>query len=442
MKSYPCPSVIALPLTPQRVYRWLLLPLMFLAWSLTSHSQELVFKNSTLQSGKDGKDGAVYKFSSVSNNIDALVKINGRSSSLVKLVTIDLSSQGFDRAFQPQITYNDGSAPGAASWWMEFEISFVKAGTATPVDISSFDLTALDVDGNGDKLHEYVSFYNLQSYTLESGSLLDVSNILEPILGLLGLAGKKFDGPVKNFSNIDTSSTQVMTSAKYTNTNKFRVRSGAVTTGKSSSADRMYSYWFKSFNYQAALLGTLPVKMSYFRAVREDDKQVILNWGTEQEKNTSHFVIERSFNGSDFSQVGMIFTSGNSETPRTYTFTDNLKTVNKMIYYRLRIVDLDSRAEVSTVRIVRNDVKTETATILTYPNPAQNEVRVTLPQSWQEKPVRIDLYSINGNVVKHTVNAKSGQTEILDLSTVTPGIYVVKVFNGEETVVQRIVKSK
>ena len=442
MKSYPCPTVIALPFMPQRVYRWLLLPPLFLAWSLTGNSQELIFKNAELKSGKDGKDGAVYKFSTVSNNVDALVKINGRSSSLVKLVTIDLPTQGFDRAFQPQITYNDGTAPGAANWWMEFEISFVKAGTTTPADISSFDLTALDVDGNGDKIHEYVSFYNPHSYTLESGSLLSVSNILESILGLLGLAGKEFDGPVTNFSNIDTSSTQVMTSAQYVNTNKFRLRSGAVATGKNGAADRMYSYWFKSFNYQAPLLGTLPVKMSYFTAVRKDDKQVVLNWGTEQEKNTSHFVIERSFNGSDYTSAGMLFTAGNSETPRTYTFTDNLKTVSKMIYYRLRIIDFDSRAEVSPVRVIRNEVKAETATILTYPNPAQNEVRITLPQSWQEKPVRIDLYSSNGNVVKHSVNARSGQTETIDLSNVTPGMYVVKVFNGEETAIQRIVKSK
>jgi hypothetical protein len=271
---------------------------------------------------------------------------------------------------------------------------------------------------------------------------LGVSNILETILGVLGIAGKKFEGPVTNFSNIDTSATQVMTTANYEKTNSFVIRSGASTTGRTSATDRMYSYWFKSFTYNTPQNLTLPVKLSYFTATQKDDQTVTLNWGTEQEKNTSHFVIERSFDGTDFSQVGLIFTAGNSETARTYTFTDRLKTVNTMIYYRLRIVDLDQRTEFSPVRIIRSDAQHETTSILTYPNPVQNEVRVTLPSAWQDKQVVIELYNSNGNVVKRIANARAGQTETINLQAMNPGIYIVKASAGNETAVQRIIKSK
>src|SRR5690242_14060155 len=94
--------------------------------------QELVFKNSSLEPGSPaaGTDLSVYRFPSVTTNIDALVKITGRSSSLVTLVNIDASG-GFDKAFQPQVTYNNGNVSGNRSWWMEFSITFVNKNTTT-----------------------------------------------------------------------------------------------------------------------------------------------------------------------------------------------------------------------------------------------------------------------------------------------------------------------
>lgn len=100
--------------------------------------QELVFQNSSLQSGTAGADGAVYRFPSVNLFQDALVTISGRSSNLVTLSSIDLTNTGFAKAFQPQIEYNNGSVNGAQNWWMEFTISFVDHNTSTPSIINSF----------------------------------------------------------------------------------------------------------------------------------------------------------------------------------------------------------------------------------------------------------------------------------------------------------------
>ena len=95
-----------------------------------TNAQELTFKNATLSSGVAGQDGAVYRFPSVANGIDGLVKINSRSSSMVQLVTIDLTSSGFDKALQPQVTYGNNTSPaGNTDWWMEFQVSFVQANT-------------------------------------------------------------------------------------------------------------------------------------------------------------------------------------------------------------------------------------------------------------------------------------------------------------------------
>src|SRR5690606_27751236 len=107
--------------------------------------------------------------------IDALFRIKGRSNDLVYLVTPDMKTSGFDKALQPQIGYNGGTAPGPADWWMEFEITFVKEGTNINATVEEFNLSGIDIDGNGHLIREYVSFYGLTSYTLEENSILVVS---------------------------------------------------------------------------------------------------------------------------------------------------------------------------------------------------------------------------------------------------------------------------
>jgi len=78
--------------------------------------QGLIFKNSVLLSGTAGQDGAVYRFSLVTTNVDALVKINGRSSSSVKLLDIDLTGMGWDKSFQPQVTCSDNNTTPAGTY--------------------------------------------------------------------------------------------------------------------------------------------------------------------------------------------------------------------------------------------------------------------------------------------------------------------------------------
>lgn len=413
------------------------------AFIYTSFAQGLEFKNPALLNGTAGQNGAVYRFPQVTGNVDALVTINGRSNSMVRLLNIDLAGMGHDKAFQPQVTYNNNTTPGGVSdWWMEFQISFVKSNTNIPANVSSFDLTAIDIDGNGDRLNEWVSFYDLKSSVLETNTLLQASNLLEYILGLLTPVGRKFEGPTTNFTDVDTSATNVMATMRYENKSQFRMRVGGHSVGSNGAADRMYSFWFKSFAYQAPVASTLPVKLSAF-TVKKNGNKAILNWTTAMEKNVSHFAIERSVDGSEYTDIGVLFTDGNSDVQRDYQFTDELKHVNKqMIYYRLRMVDLDGRYEHSPVRVIRLDDQKDVPTVMAYPNPVIDNLRITFPNSWQDSRVSIDFVNTSGVVLKRIVNNRAGQTETVDLRDLAAGLYMVRVSNGEETATQRIIKSK
>ncbi|HEX4373375.1 MAG TPA: hypothetical protein VHZ50_08755, partial [Puia sp.] len=148
--------------------------LMMIMFSLSflSIGQSLIphlsFRNPSLVSGNDKAVGAIYRFSNVTTGVDALLKISGTSSSDVVLNDLDITSTGYDSAFQPLINLNNSSKIKSGvktDWYMEFQISFVTAGTNLPTIVAAFNSTILDNDGNS-VFHEYVSMYGLNTYTL------------------------------------------------------------------------------------------------------------------------------------------------------------------------------------------------------------------------------------------------------------------------------------
>lgn len=400
---------------------------------------KLEFKNASLVSGTAGANGAVYRFPQVNSDLDALVKIKGRSNALVNLVKIDNTASGFDKAWQPLVGYNNGSAPGAVDWWMEFEITLVQKGTSTAYSIDEFDLTAIDIDGNGDKIREYVSFYGLNSYTTETNSVLRITNIFGLINNINGILGTRFDGPTTNYNNIDTSGTTVMTTAKYLTTSTFTIRTGAVASGANGAADRMYSLYFQKFVYNQPAQATLPVTLKSFNTKLVSSK-VVLDWACSSEVNFSHFVVERSTDGKNYHEVTMIFNDTHT-VDYTYTYSENVnENASGLYYYRLKMVDNDGKFEYSQIRIVKLNQKGSQVAISTYPNPVSSELRITIPSHWQNQPVSYDMITVSGVVVKHKMNERASQTETMQVNDVKSGTYIIRLKSGTESAAQLVVK--
>lgn len=392
----------------------------------------LDFRNATRISGKAGANGAVYKFENIGNDLDALVKIIGRSDSLVYLANIDMASSGFDKAWQPQVGYNNGKAPKAVEWWMEFQVTLVIRNTQTAVMVDEFDLSAIDIDGNGDRIREYVTFYGLKSYKLEASTLLSV-------LKLANNTGARFDGPTINYKNVDTSGTAVMTTAKYLSNKSFTIRTGAVASAANGASDRMYSLYFSDFDYRDAAPATLPVKLTSFDS-RLMASKVVLDWATSEEVNFSHFIVERSANGKDFKDVTMIFTDENSMKFK-YSYSEAVnESASSLLYYRLKMVDQDGSFKYSAIRIIKLNQKNTQVTVSTYPNPVTSELRITIPSGWQNKKVTYDMINLSGVVVKHSVTQNASQTETLQVNDLRAGTYVIRLNAGNESSTQMIVK--
>ena len=187
--------------------------------------------------------------------------------------------------------------------------------------------------------------------------------------------------------------------------------------------------------------GSLPVSLVSFNAMLGNNNRVNLSWTTASELNVSHFVIEKSTNGSLFTDAGTVFAAGNSTAEKNYGFVDLVNGAQVVIYYRLRSVDFDGKSALSQTRIIRLS-KSDDATIsvLTFPNPVISDLRVTIPANWQNKKVLYEVFQANGAVVLKSENNNSSQTETLNMRTVAPGLYIVKVSCNGQTSQQKIIK--
>ena len=192
------------------------------------------------------------------------------------------------------------------------------------------------------------------------------------------------------------------------------------------------------------LLFPLPVKLTAFNAnLSQDQSNVNLIWTTAQEINASHFSIEKSTDGINYKEVGVVFANGNTSATIKYSFID--KDINThqagMIYYRLRSVDIDSKSELSQVRTIRIGKKNELGiSLLTYPNPVTTELRITIPANWQGKKVNFELFDIHGQVAQKNIAGAGSQTEAMNVNSLAPGYYLVKVTCNGEIAQQKIIK--
>ncbi len=185
---------------------------------------------------------------------------------------------------------------------------------------------------------------------------------------------------------------------------------------------------------------SLPVNLVSFNA-KYNKPDVVLNWSTAQEKNFSHFVLEQSTDGINYNQLVIVFGAGESDTKKNYSYTDKNLTGRKgLVYYRLKSVDNDGKFDYSSVRIIRLDDEKQGITLSTYPNPAVNELKITIPAAWQSKKVTYEVVNTNGQVARKIVTGNSSQTETINVASLAPGFYIVRVICEGQIAQQKIVK--
>jgi hypothetical protein len=108
------------------------------------------------------------------------------------------------------------------------------------------------------------------------------------------------------------------------------------------------------FSQTWTVSSVLPLEMLRFDAEKKG-KDVVLNWQTANENNTSHFDVQRSTDGKQFVKIAKV-KSQNQRASNNYDFTDkNLPSAT--LYYRLEQFDTDGKSTFSPIRTIEKSDK-------------------------------------------------------------------------------------
>ena len=176
---------------------------------------------------------------------------------------------------------------------------------------------------------------------------------------------------------------------------------------------------------------TLPVTWLYFKGMLQD-KDVILNWSTAREINSKWYVVERALDGRNFTAIAQLAANGTTSRTSNYNYVDAdvLALNRKVLYYRLKQVNVDGSYSYSPVVIINLQSLQSEPIITAYPNPFNQNITLQILNVTEtgEKD-HVQLLTIDGRpIYQRKIDRIRNNTVLLDdLPNLSAGTYLLKV---------------
>jgi hypothetical protein len=180
----------------------------------------------------------------------------------------------------------------------------------------------------------------------------------------------------------------------------------------------------------------LPIKLSGFNGRLNTETEATLVWTSSLEENSFQYEVQRSADGKNFVTVGKIKAAGTSLEAVKYSFNDPLP-ANGTYWYRLNMIDLDGKTELSKVVYVNSKKGSGIVTKL-FPNPFTSEVQLIGATSADlNTPGNIKVYSMAGQLINFRI---VGANAIAIDASAPKGMYFLKFNNGSSNQTFKLVK--
>lgn len=182
----------------------------------------------------------------------------------------------------------------------------------------------------------------------------------------------------------------------------------------------------------------LPVDLITFDVNAFNTHDAKLDWATASELNNSHFEVQRSFDGYNFTTIDEVKGNGTSHSLINYSYVDEtIPTHQNIVYYRLNQVDYNGESELSDVRLVQFEGFSN-APLVVYPNPTKSETTILLGDNVSQGEYTItDL--VGKQWMADIVRAGSKSIE-LDFTNLPSGVYIATLNTENDSKHVRIVK--
>jgi hypothetical protein len=235
-----------------------------------------------------------------------------------------------------------------------------------------------------------------------------------------------------------TNDPDVYFTATYGSISTIRIRLGYVfdkiaagASGNYTAPAREYGTEFGCFSLSNQI--PTPVKLLSFTGTYKNNA-AMLNWTVENQLDFSGYEIERSVDGFSFNKVGTKDRSGMGLERQQYQFPDDLSLVtSNVIYYRLKMIDLNGDYKYSNVIMLRKDGVKGGLSI--SPNPVTNASLANVRFETNRKGVvDIQVVDMSGKVVlrqQNQVNEGINSLSINNMNRLQPGMYMLQLNDGQ-----------
>ncbi|MES2776469.1 MAG: T9SS type A sorting domain-containing protein [Bacteroidota bacterium] len=269
----------------------------------------------------------------------------------------------------------------------------------------------------------------LVQYSINGGTFIDIATVSFTSTATTGASLSAGD-----LASLNTSTVTAMQGINDATVVTFRI----VPLGSTGTAGTFYIFDFGNSTTADFVLSAssliLPLNVVEFTASKTNNGNLV-SWTTSNEVNVQSIVLERSADGRSFSQLAS-FIAGSA----SYTFTDATP-LNGANYYRLKIVDKNGTFKLSKVVAVMKGGKGAAITGI-YPTITTGGLTLSVAAAATQK-LQLIFTDLQGRIaaVKNISVTTGNNTLNLDISTVSNGMYLVKVLqNDNEATSFKIIK--
>jgi len=180
-------------------------------------------------------------------------------------------------------------------------------------------------------------------------------------------------------------------------------------------------------------IGPLPIELLYFLA-KDLNESIELKWGTATEKNVDYFLIKRSIDGINWTNVDKVKAIGTTKLTQVYKSVDYNPPLG-LVYYKLTSIDFDLSEQNSPIQALSREGHHSQITL--YPNPAQTLLNITSPDN--VAGLSIEIIDAMGRILKVAVIERSDLKLVLDISDLVSGVYFIRPLNTSNSVVKKLI---
>ncbi len=202
-------------------------------------------------------------------------------------------------------------------------------------------------------------------------------------------------------------------------------------------------FWLNNGSFNG--ITPLPLKLLSFTAKKKTGDEVLLEWVTTEESNVNRFEVEVAKGNAEyqlnrFSRIGLLPSQGNSSAEQRYSLPDTENNKSGVRYYRLKMIDNDSRFTYSPVRPVSFSGDWQW---LVYPNPSSGIFNLVVQVNEGEE-INVKVYDAAGRLARQQKLAANGfvQKIPVDLNghAIATGLYLLEVSAGDKKQSFRLLK--